>query len=495
MNLMRIKSPSLDTRFVYYNHAEKNLVWHEGFYIFLDILAILVSTSFVFTLRFAPEVFWEGVFNLNLVSYPYYNFVPKYIGFLILYMSLVVLLFKNYDLYISPRGRFWIDEVILVAKSVSIASVLLMVVMYLSKEQVSRFVVLSSWILNIVAICGWRYAKYKYLERSIENGNGLKRVLIAGAGRAGRNLANILKSNSYLGMQVVGFVDDSRQGDDILGFTWDVERIIQSKFIDEVFITSTNKRDVVKKITMHALKNRAGVKVIPDLFDGIALKNNPLSIGFFGNLPVMEIHQEPISIIGVFLKRTMDIIGGITMFLLSFPILLAVAIIIKIDSPNGPVFYKSRRVGFKGKVFNCIKFRTMTPNANDLKDELRKVNERSGPFFKLKDDPRITKTGKFLRKYSLDELPQMFNVIRGDMSLVGPRPHPVDDFELYNIEHYRRLDVKPGITSLWAVEARNDPSFEKNMELDLYYIENWDIWLDIKILLKTFPTVVKGSGN
>ncbi|MGI9534992.1 MAG: sugar transferase [Thermodesulfobacteriota bacterium] len=492
---MRLKSQSLDARFVYYDHAKENLLWQESFYIFLDIIIILVSTSFVFTLRFAPQVFWEGVFNLNLVSYPYYSFVPKYIGFLILYMALVVLLFKNDNLYISPRGRFWVDEVILVFKSVSIASLLLMVVMYLSKEQVSRFVVLSSWILNIVAICGWRYAKYKFLERSIENGNGLKRVLIAGAGRAGRNLANILKNNSYLGMQVVGFIDDFKQDDDILGFTTDVEKIIQSKFIDEVFITSTNKRDVVKKITQQALNNRAGVKVIPDLFDGLVFKNNSLSIGFFGNLPVMEIHQEPISIIGVFLKRTMDIFGGITMFLLSFPILIAVAIIIKIDSPNGPVFYKSRRVGMKGKIFNCYKFRTMTPNANDLKDQLRKVNERSGPFFKLKDDPRITKTGMFLRKYSLDELPQMFNVVKGDMSLVGPRPHPVDDFALYDIEHYRRLDVKPGITSLWAVEARNDPSFEKNMELDLYYIENWNIWLDLKIILKTFPAVFKGSGN
>ena len=137
----------------------------------------------------------------------------------------------------------------------------------------------------------------------------------------------------------------------------------------------------------------------------------------------------------------------------------------------------------------------MIPNANDLKDKLRSVNEKSGPFFKLKEDPRITKVGKFIRKYSLDELPQMFNVIKGDMSLVGPRPHPTDDFALYDIEHYRRLDVKPGITSLWAVEARNDPSFERNMELDLYYIENWDIWLDIKIVLKTFPAVFKGSGD
>jgi lipopolysaccharide/colanic/teichoic acid biosynthesis glycosyltransferase len=178
----------------------------------------------------------------------------------------------------------------------------------------------------------------------------------------------------------------------------------------------------------------------------------------------------------------------------TLPVLVAVAIVIKIDSPKGPVIYRSKRVGKKGKLFDCYKFRTMSADADNLKDKLRDLNERSGPFFKIKDDPRITKAGKFLRKYSLDEFPQLFNLINGDMSLVGPRPHPLDDFKLYELQDYRRLDVKPGITSLWAVEARNDPSFERNMELDLFYIENWSIWLDVKILLKTIPTVLKGSG-
>ncbi|MGI9533710.1 MAG: sugar transferase [Thermodesulfobacteriota bacterium] len=495
MNLLRLKNPSLQTRFVYHDHADESLIWHEALCILFDIIAILVSTSFIYTVRFAPDVFWQGVFNLEFVSFTYQSFLPQYIGFLILYIAVIILLFKNYDLYETPRGRFWLDELILVIKCVSIASLLLMVVMYLSKQQVSRFVVLSSWILNVITISGWRFFKHKYIERNIAKGNGLIKVLIVGAGETGRNLANILKNNKYLGMHVVGFVDDFIHDQDVLGYTNDVQKIIQSNFIDEVFITSTSKRDLVNKITVQALNNKASVKVIPDLFDGIVFKNNLLSLGFFGDLPVMEIHQEPISVLGVFLKRTMDIFGGICMFLISFPILMVLAVVIKIDSPKGPIVYKSKRVGKKGKIFNCFKFRTMIPNANDLKDKLRSVNEKSGPFFKLKDDPRVTKVGKFLRKYSLDELPQMFNVIKGDMSLVGPRPHPTDDFALYNLEHYRRLDVKPGITSLWAVEARNDPSFERNMELDLYYIENWDIWLDIKVVLKTIPAVFKGSGD
>jgi lipopolysaccharide/colanic/teichoic acid biosynthesis glycosyltransferase len=137
----------------------------------------------------------------------------------------------------------------------------------------------------------------------------------------------------------------------------------------------------------------------------------------------------------------------------------------------------------------------MVADADAQKENLRCRNERAGPFFKIEDDPRVTRVGRFLRKYSLDELPQLWNVIRGDMSLVGPRPHPLDDYERYDLEHLRRLDVKPGITGLWQVTARQDPSFEKNISLDIAYIENWSLWLDGKILLKTLPAALSGSGR
>jgi lipopolysaccharide/colanic/teichoic acid biosynthesis glycosyltransferase len=139
--------------------------------------------------------------------------------------------------------------------------------------------------------------------------------------------------------------------------------------------------------------------------------------------------------------------------------------------------------------------RTMVTNADELKDSLRHQNERQGPFFKITDDPRITRSGRILRKYSLDELPQLWNVFKGDMSLVGPRPHPIDDFERYNLEHLRRLDVKPGLTGLWQVTARRDPSFETNLALDIDYIENWSLGLDVRILLRTFPEVLRATGN
>jgi lipopolysaccharide/colanic/teichoic acid biosynthesis glycosyltransferase len=159
------------------------------------------------------------------------------------------------------------------------------------------------------------------------------------------------------------------------------------------------------------------------------------------------------------------------------------------------VLYKSRRVGKKGRQFVCYKFRSMVIDADERKAELRKKSYRTGPTFKIHNDPRITRVGRWLRNFSLDELPQLWNILRGDMSLVGPRPHPLDDFELYDPEHMVRLHVKPGLTGLWQVMARRDPSFEKNMAMDLEYIENWTLMLDFKILLRTIPAVMRGHGQ
>ncbi|MEQ9619044.1 MAG: sugar transferase [Deltaproteobacteria bacterium] len=494
MNLLNLKTQERYSKVVFYNRAEENWQWSNTANLLIDIFFILISTSLVFYIRFASALYVESLVTNSWVSFTSYEFFPNYVGFLVLYIALIVLLFKNYELYHMRLDRLWVDEALLVFKSVSIATLIMMVVMYLSKQQVSRFVVLFSWALNIFMLAGWRYVGHKRVERNIKNGDGLRRVLIVGAGRVGQKLANILQNNNHLGLEVKGFVDDFKRGEGILGRISDVPQILQSQFIDEVYVTIPSERELVKTVAKEALSHKADIKVIPDLLDGIVPQSRPLSIGFFGDLPIMEIYRKPIPELGLFIKRVMDLACGLAMFVVTLPVLIAVAIIIKIDSPDGPVIYCSKRVGKKGKFFNCYKFRTMSANADDLKDELRELNERSGPFFKIKDDPRITKVGKFLRKYSLDEFPQMFNLINGDMSLVGPRPHPLDDFKLYDLEGYRRLDVKPGITSLWAVEARNDPSFELNMELDLFYIENWSIWLDIKILLKTVPTVLKGSG-
>jgi exopolysaccharide biosynthesis polyprenyl glycosylphosphotransferase len=213
-----------------------------------------------------------------------------------------------------------------------------------------------------------------------------------------------------------------------------------------------------------------------------------------GDLPVMVIRSEPIPRMGLFLKRILDIVGAGVGLVVTFPLLVLIAVLIRIDS-RGPCLYRSRRVGKKGDPFNCLKFRTMRNDADRIKDQLRSLNQRVGPTFKIKNDPRITRIGKWLRKYSLDELPQLWNVLRGDMSLVGPRPHPLDDYNQYGLEHRLRLRVTPGLTGTWQINARLDPSFERNMALDLEYIQKWSFWMDLKILAGTLPAVLRGEGQ
>jgi lipopolysaccharide/colanic/teichoic acid biosynthesis glycosyltransferase len=190
----------------------------------------------------------------------------------------------------------------------------------------------------------------------------------------------------------------------------------------------------------------------------------------------------------------LDLAGAVVALVLLAPTLFLIAILIRLNSP-GPVLYTALRAGRKGRSFLCYKFRTMVRDADVLKNELRGRNQRQGPIFKIAKDPRITWIGRFLRRYSLDELPQLLNVLKGEMSLVGPRPHPLDDFSAYTIEHLPRLDMTPGITGLWQVTARRDPSFQAGMNLDLEYIHRWSLRMDLKILWKTVWEVLRGTGD
>lgn len=320
----------------------------------------------------------------------------------------------------------------------------------------------------------------------------MRNVLIVGAGRIGQALAAHLEANKLLGYCFKGFLDANHSTDPrLLGKVEDLSRVAKAEFVDEVLISIPSERELVKKVSVEARRHRLAVKVVPDLYDGFGW-NAPIS--HIGHFPVMEIHWEPLPTLGLFLKRIMDVLGAGLGLVFFSPIFLAIAACIRLDS-KGPVIYASSRVGRKGQKFTCYKFRTMVKDADVLKPQLRHLNEREGPTFKITNDPRITRFGKFLRKYSLDELPQLWNVAKGQMSLVGPRPHPLDDYEQYELDHLRRLDVKPGLTGLWQVAARQHPSFDRNMELDLEYIEKWSLGLDIRIICGTVRALLRAEGS
>jgi exopolysaccharide biosynthesis polyprenyl glycosylphosphotransferase len=210
-------------------------------------------------------------------------------------------------------------------------------------------------------------------------------------------------------------------------------------------------------------------------------------------VPVVTLHREPLPSAALFLKRLLDVTGATFGLVLASPLMAIVALLIRLDSP-GPIVYSAERTGAKGRRFLCYKFRSMVTDAAHLKEDLRARNQRQGPIFKIDDDPRITRIGHIIRRYSLDELPQLWNVLRGEMSLVGPRPHPVDEVNHYELHQFRRLDVKPGITGLWQITARGCPSFELNMHLDLTYIENWSLRLDLRILASTVRVLFAPEG-
>ncbi len=312
-----------------------------------------------------------------------------------------------------------------------------------------------------------------------------------GAGPLAQKVAESLERSPLEKRAAVGFLDESAPiGGTVRGRIKDLPLVAQTEFVDEVILAGV-EREVALRAIREARQNGIDIKVVPDLF---GLDPDPLILERVGTVPLLTLRQERIPPFGFAVKRIVDILCSGVVLILSSPLLAAIAAAIRLDSP-GPVLYRAPRVGFKGRRFVCYKFRTMIVDADKRKDELRACNERTGAFFKIQNDPRITRVGRFLRRYSLDELPQLWNVLRGEMSLVGPRPHPLDDFARYRTRDLKRLEAIPGLTGLWQVTARQDPSFERNVELDREYIEHWSPATDFKIVIKTVAAVLQGNGT
>src|SRR5579864_2813854 len=466
--------------------------WIQISYALIDLLLVCIDGFIALSLRFFGNTV-KDILHWHRAIAETGLPVGRYAAFLMLYAVVILLFCKSQDLYRTVRTRTAMEESLAVCKAVFFATLLLSAFVYLSGVKiVSRLVVGYAGALNAMAFVSWRLWKRRIILRRASKGIGTKSVLIVGAGRIGQALAALLEENKMLGYSFKGFLDANHSTDPrLLGKIEDLARIAQAEFADEVFISIPSERDLVKTVAAEARRQRLAVKVVPDLYDGFGW-NAPIS--HVGQFPVMELHWQPIPSIGLFFKRAIDVVGsGLGLLALS-PVLAGIGMGVRLNS-RGPVIYSSPRVGRKGRKFVCYKFRTMVANADAVKNGLRHLNEREGPTFKITNDPRITRFGGFLRKYSLDELPQLWNVLSGEMSLVGPRPHPLDDYEQYQLEHLRRLDVKPGITGLWQVTARRHPSFDANMRLDLEYIENWNLWVDVKILFMTLPMVFNGSGS
>ena len=361
----------------------------------------------------------------------------------------------------------------------------------------SRLLVPFVWITTIIVLCIGRVIVSGAMGALYRLGLGETRLLVVGSGRLSKMIMQHIAANPSLGYSIVGFLHDMNEqpGDfgrfKMLGTLDDIGLVIRSMQIDEVIIAvpSHMNQYAIRAVKM-CERLGASFKLVPDLYE---LSLSRIDMESVEGIPLIGIKQVSLNKVGQLVTRVVDIAVASLVVLIGLPIWLCLSIIIYLTSP-GPILYKSIRVGLDGEPFYMFKFRSMYQDADKVLAKLMAQNEAQGPLFKMKHDPRITPIGRFIRRTSIDEFPQMLNVLKGDMSLVGPRPPLPQEVAQYEEWHKGRLVIKPGLTGLWQVRGRSDLSFDEGVLMDLYYIENWSLRLYFQILLRTIPAVIFRRG-
>jgi len=469
-----------------------------SYWIVLDVVTIVIAATLatLYKMRAAPLAGARGLWHGTLVS-------GRSTGILLALLCgftfALIMTSRRLHLYTPVRLSSFLREQRLSVQACLYSGVLLAGTLYLiHADDIPRSIVLLTVGLVTLMLSLRRFVYRMLMYKRFESGADTRNVLIVGTGPEAHALRHHLESIRHLGYAFKGFIDfpgsSSRitaSSGDVVGSFDSLFQNARKHFVDEIFFTAPCERGALQEVLQQAQIQGVDLRVVPDMYDGLAW-NSPIE--YIGQFPTIPLHCGRVPEISLVMKRGMDIVlGGLFLLMLS-PILAIIALAVKLDSP-GPVLYLSERIGKRGRVFRCIKFRTMVRDAERRRAAIMHMNERDGVLFKITNDPRITKVGKLLRKYSLDELPQFFNVLRGDMSIVGPRPPLASEVREYKLSHLRRLDVMPGITGLWQVQARQDPSFDNYISLDVTYVENWSIWLDLKILIRTVVVVFAGTGS
>jgi exopolysaccharide biosynthesis polyprenyl glycosylphosphotransferase len=375
----------------------------------------------------------------------------------------------------------------------------LSILFFFNISYVSRFVFFLFAFLEMVMLLISRAIITNNFQRKVKSGDNALRVLIIGSGSRAQELVKALQEKMVWGVKIVGFIDPDAEkvgslvmNIPVIGTLDNIHDCLKKNVIDEVIVAvSRSLLSDAEPLVMACEQEGIRLRIMADIFNIQVARVSLTEIKGVPVLTMEPVAQDPQQLLA---KRMLDLIG--TLFALPFliPLFLIVAVCIKLDSP-GPVFFIQPRVGMRKYVFPMFKFRSMFINAEDQLKSIEHLNEAKGPIFKIKNDPRVTRVGRFIRKTSIDELPQLINILRGEMSLVGPRPMSLRDVDLFERGVQRkRFSVQPGLTCIWQTSGRSNLPFEKWLELDLEYIDNWSFWLDIKILLKTIPAVLKSRG-
>lgn len=428
-----------------------------------------------------------------VLTLPYVDTSLRTFMFLSITLMIGHITLKNTGVYIQKRFRSF--ELDIKSCFISTLSMLAFIILYIAIFKLSYLTVkavayfgVSCFVLLLIN----RILSTLILKSLYRSGKDVRVVYIA---RTNHRAIALSEELPKLGYKVKGFIDTTwRNGHSSIPLITDYIKAFREEQIDEVIICLPLKTEYafIESIIRAAEEQGILIRLSTDLF---SLNLARLKVEYIEGHPYLTLVTGNMYNQKVLLKSIIDFTLALIGLIITSPLFLVIAVLIKLTS-KGPVFFTQDRVGLNKKIYKLYKFRTMVPNAEKRLKEIEHLNERKGePAFKIRNDPRVTPVGKFLRKFSLDELPQLINVLKGDMSLVGPRPLPIRDYLLFEKDcHRRRFSVKPGITCLWQTSGRNNIPFEKWMELDNYYIDNWSLWLDFKILLKTIPAVLFAKG-
>jgi len=461
-------------------------------------LAFFVSfflIGYVRTIYSLGEMAYAPSFDLSGAVYFFENNISIFISAIVFWLIFL----SSFGVYTDFRTRsFWEIAWITIKSSFFVALALGSVVFLTKMTLTSRLFILTFAGVSIVFILVEKKTINFFLEILRKSGYNSINLLIVGTGPRAQQFIDIVQKHSKWGLNIIGLVDDEPgkvgtrvKGFKVLGRLRDIPVILHNYVVDNVVFVVPRSWLSKIEIPIIACENE-GV----DAYISIDLYNTKISKlkqSKLGNIPLLEFNTVPANEWQLFIKRSLDIILSLVGIIIAAPLFFIIAIGIKLSSP-GPIFFKQQRMGVNGRHFTLYKFRTMRVGADIKKKELERQNEMKGPVFKIKHDPRVYPFGRFLRKTSMDELPQLFNVLKGDMSIVGPRPPLPAEVEMYEIWQRRRLSLKPGLTCIWQVSGRNEVDFDEWMQMDLDYIDNWSLFLDLKIMFKTIFVVLFGYG-
>ncbi len=460
----------------------------------------LAGMMFAFLLGAAVESYEMGPVSLAdflSMRIKVQNFVV-FFGFLFVWHAI----FSSFGLYQSRRLSSQWKEIVDVVKATTLGTtVIALTTLPLRITMVTPVFLAVFWAGSSAIIILSRLVLRYFLKRIRLKGRNLRHILIVGTNPRAVRFAQKMEAKPELGYRLLGFADNvwakleefKKTGYAIVADLKEFPAFIRTNVVDEVVICLPVQSFYQQSSQLVALCEEQGILVrfLSDIFN---LKLGKSKTEHFEGDSVITVSNGGMEGWPILVKRGLDFSLSAILLVLLFPLFAVTAILIKLGSP-GPVFFVQERVGLNKRRFRLYKFRTMVLDAEQRQDELEDLNEVRGPVFKIKNDPRITPIGKFLRKTSMDELLQLFNVLKGDMSLVGPRPLPVRDYNGFDEDwHRRRFSVRPGITCLWQINGRSNIHFEDWMKFDMQYIDQWSLWLDLKILAKTIPAVLKGSG-